>query len=818
MGRPELSQGQIPINRPRPRAMRWPFANGFPGWISALQSAAVARKAFTHLRNGLGSRAWIAWTAIWAASFLGLFALAVGVWQALNLSHDDNANTSAAMYILLDTESNLEAEIARTVRPAIERTEILAKSSKIIRALASGDSVMQTALLNSQIVTATEIDAIALFNSAGRIIAINTYYANGKPIARDRVNRVLTSDFSQLGIIRGCLSDNSNTRILEFQTHCAITPAFFDSTGLSVAYSVPVISPENGVKLGVISSRLRFERLSGLIEDQTIAGGSASAYFITDAGGYFSEAINSGREQPPVPVSELREIVRPILSDPAARTATKRADKYLAIFSLPGIKTMEGGGMHILIVADGRWLTRGPRQDRLIHASEAGLIGTLLLIVAGLVYARLTAGHIRRSIEEANTANARLAAIVESSSEAIISESLDSTILSWNRGAEKTFGYTASEVIGYGADLVEPADQLGEIAKLRQAVLNGALVEQFETQRRRKDGRSIEVSLSISLIRNHKGEIMGFSRIVRDITSQKRNELELREAHDQLKTAHTKLVDAARQAGMAEVAIGVLHNVGNVLNSVNVSASIVDGKIRRSKASSLGKVVAMLKEHEADLGLFMERDGKGLEVVAYLQKLSEAITFEQKDVLTELEALSKNVEHVKEIVNRQQSYATAAALVESLNVRDLLEDALSITGMSLGRHQVNVVRNYGDTHLIYGDKHKVLQVLVNLITNAKQAMSKSEIKILTLSTETTPTGEVCVSIRDTGCGIAPGNITRIFAHGFTTKSTGHGFGLHSSILAAKEMKGRLTVRSDGLGLGATFVLELQSSIPQAIPT
>jgi PAS domain S-box-containing protein len=720
------------------------------------------------------------------------------------------------MYTVLESGRVLEAEIRGILRPDIQSTDTFAKYAEVIKALSSGDSPTQTALLNSEITTATEYDTIALFNSAGRITAINSYYANGKPIPSERVNRVLGIDFSQLPIIHNCLRNNSNARTMEFETHSDITPAFFGSTGLSVAYSVPVINPQDGAKVGVLSSWLCFERLSGFIEGQPIAGGSAKAYFITDAGGYFSEAINSGREQPPVPVTELRDILRPIRNDAEPKSVTRHADKYLAIFSPPNIETLEGGGIHILIVADGNWFTHGPREDRLIHAAGASLIGTLLLIVAGLVHAGLTAHAARRTTEQANEAHAKLAAIVESSSEAIIGESLDGKILSWNQGAEKTFGYSAQEVIGCGADMAEPPDRLGEIAALRRSVLEGGSVEQFETRRLRKDGKQIDVSLSLSLIRNHRDEIIGFSRIVRDITSQKRIELELRETHGQLKTAHTNLVDAARQAGMAEVAVGVLHNIGNVLNSVNVSASIVDRKMRRSKASGLCKVAAMLREHEANLGQFMEHDGKGREVVAYLEKLSQAIALEQKDILIELEALSKNVEHVKEIVNAQQSYATAAALVESLNVRDLLEDALRINLMSLGRHRVNVVRNYSDTHLIYGDKHKVLQVLVNLITNAKQAMSKSEIKTLTLGTETGPAGEVRISIRDTGCGIAPENITRIFSHGFTTKEGGHGFGLHSSILAAKEMKGALTVQSDGLGLGATFVLELPSAVPQAV--
>jgi amino acid transporter/signal transduction histidine kinase len=293
-------------------------------------------------------------------------------------------------------------------------------------------------------------------------------------------------------------------------------------------------------------------------------------------------------------------------------------------------------------------------------------------------------------------------------------------------------------------------------------------------------------------------------------------ERRVRDRTTELESTHTKLVDTARRAGMAEVAIGVLHNVGNVLNSVNVSASVVDGKIRRSKAPSLGRVVTMLKEHEAELGQFMEHDEKGRETITFLEKLSRALASEQTDVLTEMELLSKNVEHMKEIVSLQQSYATAVPLVESLNIGDLLEDALRINLLSLGRHEVIVVRKFADTRSVYGDKHKVLQILINLITNAKQAMSASKQKILTLSTETGPVGQVRVSIRDTGYGIEAENITRIFAHGFTTKKTGHGFGLHSSILTAKGMKGALTAHSDGPGLGATFVLELPSASPQTV--
>lgn len=165
----------------------------------------------------------------------------------------------------------------------------------------------------------------------------------------------------------------------------------------------------------------------------------------------------------------------------------------------------------------------------------------------------------------------------------------------------------------------------------------------------------------------------------------------------------------------------------------------------------------------------------------------------------ELAALSKNVEHMKEIVNAQQSNATVVPLVEALNLRDLLEDALRINLMA---------RKYTDTHFISGDKHKILQILINLITNAKQAMSQSELKTLTLTTDTEAAGEIRVSIQDTGCGIAAENLAHIFSYGFTTKTGGHGFGLHSSALAAREMRGFLSVESGGAGQGTTFTLEL----------
>src|SRR5450432_2143608 len=131
-----------------------------------------------------------------------------------------------------------------------------------------------------------------------------------------------------------CVRNGANISLLEFQTHCDITPALFDSTGLSVAYSVPIFDAKGEEKIGVISARLRFDRLSSFIQNRVVAGGAAQVFFVTDAGEYFSETINAGTEPPPIPVTELRDIVRPLIGRSTSQVFTRRADKYLAVFPL----------------------------------------------------------------------------------------------------------------------------------------------------------------------------------------------------------------------------------------------------------------------------------------------------------------------------------------------------------------------------------------------------------------------------------------------------------------------------------------------------
>jgi len=208
---------------------------------------------------------------------------------------------------------------------------------------------------------------------------------------------------------------------------------------------------------------------------------------------------------------------------------------------------------------------------------------------------------------------------------------------------------------------------------------------------------------------------------------------------------------------------------------------------------------------------FLTGDPRGQRLPSFLMNLAHHLEQEQAALIEEMKALAGNVEHIKNIVTMQQSYAKVSGVVESLPMARIVEEALQIHSSSLQRHEIQIVRAYAEVPPLNVEKHKVLQILLNLMHNAKHAMMHqpgSEAKCLRVTIGTKEGDRVQIAIQDNGVGIAPDNLSRIFSHGFTTKKDGHGFGLHMGALAAKEMGGSLTAHSDGPGKGALFVLEL----------
>lgn len=324
-------------------------------------------------------------------------------------------------------------------------------------------------------------------------------------------------------------------------------------------------------------------------------------------------------------------------------------------------------------------------------------------------------------------------------------------------------------------------------------------------------GLGVAVAASLVWVRSLRRQVLAQTEVIRQ-KLEERNQFaaSLEREKAELAATQQKLVEASRRAGMADVATSVLHNVGNVLNSINVSADLIARSLKDSKGAGLRKLAGLITENQQDLPGFFGKEGKGKDVPNYLERLAAHLTHEQQAVLGELDLLQRNVNHVKEIVVMQQDYAKSSGMNEPHPVKELLEDALRMNEGALDRHEVEVTREI-DSSLppLNVDKHKFLQVLINLLQNAKYACDESgrADKRVTIRA-VNGSGSIKISVIDNGVGIPAENLTRIFNHGFTTRKDGHGFGLHSSAIAAQEMGGRLFAGSDGPGKGATFTLDL----------
>jgi signal transduction histidine kinase len=287
----------------------------------------------------------------------------------------------------------------------------------------------------------------------------------------------------------------------------------------------------------------------------------------------------------------------------------------------------------------------------------------------------------------------------------------------------------------------------------------------------------------------------------------------VRERTEQLREAQSELLATAREAGMAEIATNVLHNVGNVLNSLNVSVAVVGDRLRQSKVAALGKSVQLFERHPGGLAGLLATD-KGKLLPSYLASVSQQLAAENTEVRRELESVARNVDHIKTIVATQQSYARQSAVREPLDLAALVDDAIRMAELSLARHGVEVERAYAERPTVVTDRHRVLQILVNLISNASAAMKQATgvAPRLTFTLARTPVG-FALTVADTGIGIEAKHLDQIFRHGFTTKRDGHGFGLHSAANTARELGGSLTAASDGPGRGARFTIELPHEAP-----
>lgn len=285
---------------------------------------------------------------------------------------------------------------------------------------------------------------------------------------------------------------------------------------------------------------------------------------------------------------------------------------------------------------------------------------------------------------------------------------------------------------------------------------------------------------------------------------------------EQLEDLRAGAVAMSRQAGMAEVAAGVLHNVGNAMTNVNVLAETLSGRISKSRVPNVGKVAALLKEHQADLPEFIAQSPQGKQIPEYIAQLSTHLNTELADIQQDLGQLREGLQHVKAIVASHQGLATSTNFLESVDLRAVLAESRLLVDASLIRHGVALEIPSGPPIRVSCDRAKLSQVLVNLLTNAKEALveSRTPAPKITVRLQEGASRTVAIEIADNGPGIAPANRERLFSKGFTTKAEGHGIGLHYSWLAVREMRGTLSIAKQAPGTGATFRIELPCDVAE----
>lgn len=318
-------------------------------------------------------------------------------------------------------------------------------------------------------------------------------------------------------------------------------------------------------------------------------------------------------------------------------------------------------------------------------------------------------------------------------------------------------------------------------------------------------------------VRNSEGEYRWYRIVGRCLEGEKQLEGIVMDIHndkvaeEQINELNKQISSTARRAGMAEVAATILHNIGNILNSANVSSMLIKNGFNQSYKQKLLKIFDMILQHEQDLSDFFINDAKGKLIPKYISSLSKVILEDYEKNSAEIDNLIKDLKHISQIVDMQKSISGMSSLKEKVYLPEVIEIALNMSMSNSNHEMIDIIKEFEDCPLVDIDKSKLLQILVNIIQNARDSVLQNppdEFKEIKLIIKNIDDDFFQFQIKDNGIGIEPENLNRIFSFGFTTKINGHGFGLHSAALSAREMGGTLHAESKGIGYGAQFNLTL----------
>jgi PAS domain S-box-containing protein len=362
--------------------------------------------------------------------------------------------------------------------------------------------------------------------------------------------------------------------------------------------------------------------------------------------------------------------------------------------------------------------------------------------------------------KRAEQATRLLAAIVESSHDAIVSKRLDGVITSWNKGAERLFGYAAEEAVGQNITLIIPPERRDEEGVILDQLTRGERVDHFETVRMRKDGSLLDVSLTISPMKDVAGRVVGASKLARDITEQKR-------AEEALRQAQTDLAHASRLTTMGEFTASLAHEVKQPIAAIVTDANTC---------------VRWITRDQPDLNEARETAWR----------------------------IVKGAKRASEIINRVGLlFKKGTPQRELVNLNEVAREMIVLLGDEASRHSISIRTELAeDLPHVIGDRVQLQQVLMNLIVNGVEAMYDVDgPRELTIKSQPAENHELLLSVSDNGMGLPRQQADEIFNAFFTTKTHGTGMGLRISRSIVESHGGRLWA-ADNSPRGASFCFTL----------
>ncbi len=418
--------------------------------------------------------------------------------------------------------------------------------------------------------------------------------------------------------------------------------------------------------------------------------------------------------------------------------------------------------------------------------------------------------------------------IVETAREGIWIIDRQNRIQFATKRSTEIFGYSIDEMTNKSVEQLVDDRFYSKFLNRSEKFSNGESA-QFDMKFKRKDGSELWGIISSSPILEADGTINSSFAMIMDITDRKIAEEELAqhkehleelvmERTEELERTHKELVEKAHKAGMADIATDIVHNIGNVLNSVKTSVQIIDNLVKNSLVINFNKANELLRENINSLANFINNDERGILLMKYYLKVEEGLNEEHLQVKELVERLQGKIDAIADIVSAQQNYTNFDWLVEDVDLPKIVSDAIMVMSQHIEALHIEITTEFKDTPPVPVQKIKLLHTLINIIKNAGEAMKSSPVHERTLfisvGYDLTDQKAVIIRMLDHGGGISPENLERIFSYGFTTKKGRHGLGLHSCANYITEMGGKIWAENNTDGRGTTFFLKFR--IPNKI--